>query len=268
MIRRVFDMLDELRAKNPIVHCITNHVVSNFQANGLLAAGASPIMGEAPEEAAELAALSNALSLNIGTLNAMSLQSMIIAGKTANDRGIPVVLDPVGVGATRFRTDAVAKILSEVKISVLRCNAGELAAIAGAEWQAKGVDAGDGQADIGGLASGLAARLGATVAVTGKVDIVTDGARFAEIPFGDAIMASVTGTGCLLSGVVAAFLAIKPEDSFASAVAALQYYAIAGEKTGVYAKLPGDFQTAFLNELAAIEQTSIDERLQRKEEAL
>lgn len=261
-------MLEAIKAANPVVHSITNHVVSNFQANGLLAIGASPIMGEAPEEAAELAALSDALSLNIGTLNTQSLQSMIIAGKAANERFIPVVLDPVGVGATRFRAEAVSKILAQVNIDVLRCNAGELAVIAGADWQVKGVDAGEGQADIGALARKLAAELELIVAVTGEVDIVTDGKQFAEIPFGDAVMASITGTGCLLSAVVAAFLAIKPEDTFQATVAAMRYYAVAGEKAGVGAKLPGDFQTAFINELSSITQADLEEILQRKEESL
>jgi hydroxyethylthiazole kinase len=259
-------MLEELRRKKPIVHCITNHVVSNFQANGLLAIGASPIMGEAPEEAAELASLANAVSLNIGTLNSASLQSMLIAGKSANERSIPVVLDPVGVGATRFRAEAIAQILSEVKVGVLRCNAGELAAIAGEDWQAKGVDAGEGQADVSGLARRLAAQLGVVVAVTGKVDIVTDGESFTEIPFGDAIMTSVTGTGCLLSAAVAAFLAIKPEAPFMATAAAMQYYAIAGERAGAYANLPGDFQTAFLNELNLLDENGLNDILRRKEE--
>ncbi|PSL36398.1 hydroxyethylthiazole kinase [Planomicrobium soli] len=261
-------MIDELRKRKPVVHCITNHVVSNFQANGLLAIGASPIMGEAPEEAAELASLAGALSLNIGTLNAMSLQSMLIAGKAANEQNIPVVLDPVGVGATRFRKDAVTKILNEVTIAVLRCNAGELAAIAGADWQSKGVDAGEGRADVDELARQVAAQLGMIVAVTGSVDIVTDGERFAEIPFGDAVMTSVTGTGCLLSAVVAAFLAIKPEDAFSATVVAMQYYAIAGERASAGAKLPGTFQTAFLDELNQFEQSEIDKMLKRKEETV
>jgi hydroxyethylthiazole kinase len=261
-------MLETLRAANPIVHCITNHVVSNFQANGLLAVGASPIMGEAPEEAAELAALAQALSLNIGTLNRESLQSMLLAGKAANERGIPVVLDPVGVGATAFRAQAVAKILNEVKVSVLRCNAGELAAISGADWQAKGVDAGEGNADIPQLARSLAAELGLIVAVTGPVDIVTDGEQAIAIPYGDAKMASVTGTGCLLSSVVAAFLAINPKEALASAASAMRYYAIAGERVSRHAKLPGDFQLSFLNELASVTAGDIEFHMQGKEEVL
>lgn len=117
-------MLASLRTKRPIVHCITNHVVSNFQANGLLALGASPIMGEAYEEVEELAMLADALSLNIGTLNKLTLSSMLLAGKTANSKGIPIVLDPVGAGATAFRLSAIRQLIEDVNITVLRCNAG------------------------------------------------------------------------------------------------------------------------------------------------
>ena len=261
-------MLEKVRAKNPVVHCITNHVVSNFQANGLLALGASPIMGEAEEEAAELAALADAVSLNIGTLNTQSLNSMLIAGKKANELGLPVVLDPVGVGATAFRAAAVNKILEEVDITVLRCNAGELAAIAGADWQAKGVDAGEGVVDIGELAQKVAKRFGLIVAVSGQTDWVTDGEQLSGIPFGHEIMASVTGTGCLLSSIVAAFLTVHPESDFEAAAAAMRYYAIAGERASMQAKLPGDFQTALLNQLTATGQTEMDNLVRQKEGAL
>lgn len=261
-------MLEALRIKKPVIHCITNHVVSNFQANGLLALGASPIMGEAPEEAAELTAIANALSLNIGTLNSQSLESMLISGKTANSHRIPVVLDPVGAGASTFRTDAVRKILDQVKVTVLRCNAGELAAIAGAEWNSKGVDAGDGTADISELARNTARELGLIIAVTGKVDIVTDGEHFAEIPYGSEIMASITGAGCLLSSAVAAFLAIKPEEAFNSTVEALRIYAIAGELASKDAPLPGEFQQAFLNRLFSVRSTNLTDFIRRKDGSL
>ncbi|WKA50645.1 hydroxyethylthiazole kinase [Planococcus liqunii] len=261
-------MLEKVRTENPIIHCITNHVVSNFQANGLLALGASPIMGEAPEEAAELAALADAVSLNIGTLNSQSLTSMLIAGKKANALGTPVVLDPVGAGATEFRKNAVNKILEEVNVAVIRCNAGELAAIAGADWQAKGVDAGEGDADIGEMARTTAKRLGLIIAVSGATDLVTDGERVAEIQYGHEIMASITGTGCLLSGVVAAFLAVHPKAHFEAAAAAMHYYAIAGELASRQAELPGAFQRAFLDRLAATGEGELDKFMQEKEGVL
>lgn len=258
-------MFKQIRNENPIVHCITNHVVSNFQANGLLAIGASPIMGEAPEEAAELASLSQALSLNIGTLHAESLKSMLIAGKTANRLGIPVVLDPVGAGASSFRKEAVREILDTVDVSVLRCNAGELAAVAGEQWQSKGVDAGEGLLDIKTLAVSTAKELGLIVAVTGKSDIVTDGKTVTTIPFGDPIMASITGMGCLLSSVVAACLAVQPENLLATVSNALRFYAIAGEKAGKTAVLPGDFQLAFINQLASLTDNEVEEHIYLQE---
>jgi hydroxyethylthiazole kinase len=259
--------VDKIKTDSPIVHCITNHVVSNFQANGLLALGASPIMGEAPEEAADLAMLANALSLNIGTLNNVSVNSMLLAGKAANKKGIPVVLDPVGAGATPFRLSVVKEILDKVQVSVLRCNAGELAAVIGANWQARGVDAGEGNADVRELAKEVAKRLGLIVAVTGKTDIVTDGETSIEIPFGDPIMATVTGMGCLLSSVVAVFLATEPDKPLAATAEALKFYGVAGERAANHAKGPGGFQLAFLDALASVKYCDIDNQSQRKEDA-
>ncbi|HSI66337.1 MAG TPA: hydroxyethylthiazole kinase [Planococcus sp. (in: firmicutes)] len=261
-------MLVKIRSEKPIIHCITNHVVSNFQANGLLAIGASPIMGEAPEEAAELANIAGALSLNIGTLNEQSLRSMLLAGKSANSKGIPVVLDPVGAGATPFRAAAVNKLLESLDITVLRCNAGELAAIAGADWQPKGVDAGEGEADLISLARDTASKHDLIVALTGQTDIVTDGKEVQEVSYGDVAMTSVTGTGCLLSAVVAAFLAVESEDAVSATVSALRFYGIAGEKASRLSRAPGDFQTAFLNQLALLNQSDINEIAGLKEERL
>jgi hydroxyethylthiazole kinase len=253
-------MLEILRAKRPIVHCITNHVVSNFQANGLLALGASPIMGEAYEEVEELAMLADALSLNIGTLNKISLNSMLMAGKTANSKGTPVVLDPVGAGATAFRLSAIRQLIEEVNITVLRCNAGELAAIAGVEWQAKGVDAGQGNVDVIELAMQMARKYKFIVAITGEVDVVTDGEEMEEIPYGTPLMSSVTGMGCLLSSVVAAFLATSPDHPMAATSEALRFYAICGEKVAPHSQGTGSFHIAFLDELASMPQRNYDNR--------
>lgn len=255
-------MLNNVRAKKPIIHCITNQVVANFQANGLLALGASPIMGDELEETAELTALANALSLNIGTLTQRSLESMLKSGNAANKKQIPVVLDPVGAGASRFRLSAVKQLLEEVDITLLRCNAGELAAIAGAEWQAKGVDAGEGKADIERLATQVARQFQMTVAVTGKTDIATDGNEMIHIPYGSPAMAKVTGMGCLLSAVSAAFLATIPGPALATAAEALRFYGIAGEKAAQLSQAPGSFGINFLDILAMLEQQDIDDRLE------
>ncbi len=240
-------MINKIRSENPIIHCITNHVVSNFQANGLLAIGASPIMGEAIEEVEELVAISRALSLNIGTLNKDTLASMMLAGKRANKEKIPVILDPVGAGATAFRKEAVQKILTEVDVSVLRCNAGELAAIGGVEWTSKGVDAGEGNIDLEELATRVAKEYSLVVAVTGETDIVADGSRVEKITGGDPLMGSVTGMGCLLSAVTAAFTAVSPDDPTAAAIEALKFYGTAGEKAAASSNGPGSFREKFLD---------------------
>lgn len=242
-------MINKIRSENPIIHCITNHVVSNFQANGLLAIGASPIMGEAQEEVEELVAISRALSLNIGTLNKDTLDSMLLAGKRANKDKLPVILDPVGAGATAFRRKAVQQLLTEVDVTVLRCNAGELAAIGGVAWASKGVDAGSGNIDLEELATRVAKEYSLVVAVTGETDIVADGSRMKKITGGDRMMASVTGMGCLLSAVTAAFTAVAPADPTAAAIEALKFYGAAGEKAASSSEGPGSFRDRFLDVL-------------------
>lgn len=143
-----FMTLEKVREKGPLVHNITNIVVANDSANGLLAIGASPIMASAKEEMAELAKMADVLVINIGTLDGELVEAMKIAGRAANVAGTPVVLDPVGVGATSYRRKVVQELLSEIKFAAIRGNAGELAAIAGEVWEAKGVDAGVGSADV------------------------------------------------------------------------------------------------------------------------
>lgn len=255
-------MLNEVRTKKPIIHCITNQVVANFQANGLLALGASPIMGDEREETAELTSLADALSLNIGTLTQRSLDSMLISGKAANQKRIPVVLDPVGAGASRFRLSAVKQLLAEVDISLIRCNAGELAAIAGADWQAKGVDAGEGEADIERLAIEVARQFQLTVAVTGETDLLTDGNEVKRVHQGSPAMANVTGMGCLLSAVSAAFLATATETTLAAATESLRFYGLAGEKAAALSGAPGSFSMNFLDMLSLLEEENLTEAIE------
>ncbi|MFP3324828.1 hydroxyethylthiazole kinase, partial [Planococcus sp. SIMBA_160] len=143
------NLLEKVRANNPLVHNITNQVVTNFTANGLLALGASPVMANAKEEVAEMAQLADALVLNIGTLTKDTVEAMVIAGQAANEKGVPVLLDPVGVGATTFRTRTAKQLLQQVKISVVRGNAAEIAHLLGVDgWQSKGVDAKETNGDV------------------------------------------------------------------------------------------------------------------------
>lgn len=230
MVNRVVDCLAAklpvMREQRPLIHHLTNYVVMNDCANMVLAAGASPVMAHAPEEVAELASIAGALVLNIGTLTTQWIDAMIIAGQAANKAGVPVVLDPVGAGATRLRTESCLRILKEVRVSVIRGNASEAAVLAGHDAQVKGVDAvsGDGLA----AAKALAERFGVVAAVTGVVDYVSDGKTTYVIANGDAWMGRLTGTGCMASSVVGCFCSVE-KDVFTAAAAALAFYGSAGE---------------------------------------
>lgn len=252
-------LLKELRDKSPLVHCITNIVVANFQANGLLALGASPIMAAAIEEAGEVSAISSSTLLNIGTLDGASIASMIAAGKMANEKGNPLVLDPVGAGATAFRKQTVSTLLAELDVSLIRGNAGEIAAIANVPWDAKGVDAGDGTADIVEAAKGVAVRHKCLVAVTGKTDIVTDGAFVAQITGGHLLMSQITGMGCLLSAVCAAFLSVGKNHPLEAVAYSLAFYKQAGERAAEMASGPGDFTVHFLNALHLLKDSDVNQ---------
>jgi hydroxyethylthiazole kinase len=249
----LFQLVNEVREKNPLVHNITNVVVTNFTANGLLAIGASPVMAYAREETADMARISGALVLNIGTLSETEVESMILAGKAANEKGIPVVFDPVGAGATPFRTEMSSKILKEVKISIIRGNAAEVAVITGEKWEIKGVDAGSGDGSIVELAKKAAGLFGCTVVITGKDDVITDGVTTHIVENGHELLTKVTGTGCLLSSVIAAFAALE-KDSVEAAGTAVSAYGIAAEKAAATTadKGPGSFQIEFLDQLSKI----------------
>jgi len=246
-------ILQKVREVNPLVHNITNVVVTNFTANGLLALGASPVMAYAAEEVADMAKIASALVLNIGTLNPQNVESMIIAGKSANQHNVPVVFDPVGAGATLYRTETAQKIMKEVNVSIIRGNAAEIANVAGENWEIKGVDAGAVKGNIVELAKAAAEKLNTVVVITGKEDIVTDGKTTYVVANGHPIMTKVTGTGCLLTSVIGAFAGVE-KDLLAASVAALTYYGVAAEKAAEQTadQGPGSFQIEFLNQLSKV----------------
>lgn len=228
-------MLANVRKTRPLVHSITNYVTANDCANILLACGASPIMADDADEVAEITAHCAALDLNLGTPSRRKVDSMLIAGKAANSLRHPVVLDPVGVGASRLRAEAAAQLLHEVKFAVIRGNISEIKALA-ALGGAGGVDAA--AADLVteetldaavSFAKAQAKRLGAVIAVSGAVDIVTDGETAYCIRGGHPMMSSVTGTGCQLSALTAAFLAANPGCTLEAAAAAFSAMGYAGE---------------------------------------
>src|SRR6478736_6340668 len=201
-------MLAELRERKPLVHQITNYVVMNETANATLALGALPVMAHAREEVEEMVALAGALVLNIGTLSSHWVEAMVAAGRAANAAGIPVVLDPVGAGATRYRTDTAKRILSEVDVTVLRGNQGEVATLVGAEAEVRGVESIAGGGDPAALAREAARALGVVASVTGPVDHVSDGTSVLAVANGHPLLASITGTGCMSSAMTGCFLAV------------------------------------------------------------
>ncbi|OSI18072.1 hydroxyethylthiazole kinase [Neisseria dentiae] len=250
-----FHYLAEVRSKNPLIHNITNIVAAHFSANGLLAVGASPIMADSVEEMEELAALSSALVLNIGTLDADKIQAMLVAGRSANRAGVPVVLDPVGVGATAFRRDTVQTLLQEIRLAAIRGNAGEMAQLAGVAWSAKGVDAGSGAADVGAITAAVARRYETVAVVSGETDYVSDGLKLAVLNNGTPLLPSITTSGCLLSAVCGAFLAVAPaNDYLAAAIEACTAYGVAAERAaaGLQNTQHGTFMIRFIDSLAAV----------------
>ncbi|EFM12892.1 Hydroxyethylthiazole kinase [Paenibacillus curdlanolyticus YK9] len=252
-IQHAAELLGKVRALNPLVTSMTNVVVTNFTANGLLALGASPIMAYAKEEVADIARISSALVLNIGTLNETDVAAMKIAGASANAHGVPVIFDPVGAGATAYRTRVSQAIMSELNVAVIRGNAAEIANVIGREWQIKGVDAGTGEGNAAELAQAAARQLNTVAVITGKDDVVSDGTRTITVHNGDAILTRVTGTGCLLTSVIGAFTAVE-QDRVQASAAALIVYGVAAEIAASKTKEqgPGSFQIAFLNQLSLV----------------
>ncbi len=248
------NLLAAVRAQNPLVHNITNFVAMNSSANILLAAGASPVMAHAPQEVGEMTRLADALVLNIGTLEDAWIESMLLAGVTANGRRIPVVLDPVGAGATRYRTEAAQRIRQRVRTTVIRANYSEILALASAGGGARGVDSNQRlEESAAEQVRRLAAEFACIVAVSGEIDLISDGARVFLVRNGHALMPRVTALGCGLSAVVGAWCAgIAPEDRPAlleATAAAFGFYGLAGEKAARSAAGPGSFFPAFLDAL-------------------
>jgi hydroxyethylthiazole kinase len=254
------DSLRRLRETKPLVHQITNYVVMNETANATLALGALPVMAHAREEVEEMAAIAGALVLNIGTLSPSWVDAMLLAGRAANAHGVPVVLDPVGAGATAYRTQTAKRILGEVDVAVLRGNAGEVATLVGVEAEVRGVESIGTGGDPAELAREAARTLGLVASVTGPVDHVSDGKDVIAIANGDPLMASITGTGCMSTALTGCFLAVNRERAFEAAAEALVAFGVAGEDAARDAKGPGSFHVALYDALAALDPATLDER--------
>jgi len=248
-----------LRERKPLIHNITNYVVMNETANAILALGALPVMAHAREEVREMTGLAGALVLNIGTLSESWVDAMLIAGAAANERGIPVVLDPVGAGATFYRTATARRILDGVRVSVLRGNPGEVATLVGVEAEVRGVESIGAAGEAAELARAAARTLGLVASVTGAVDHVSDGERSAAVSNGHELLAAVSGTGCMSSALTGCFLAAK-DDPFEAAAEALAAFGVAGEDAARDAHGPGSFHVALYDALAALEPHTLSER--------
>ena len=248
-----------VRERRPLVHNVTNYVVMNETANAILALGALPVMAHAREEVEEMVGLAGALVLNIGTLSESWIESMLVAGKAANERGVPVVLDPVGAGATSYRTETARRLLDELDVAVLRGNRGEVATLVGVEAEVRGVESVGAGGDAAALAQEAARTLGLVASVTGAIDHVSDGERAAAVSNGHPLLASVTGTGCMSTALTGCFLAGK-EDPFEAAVEALVAFGVAGEEAATGAKGPGSFHVGLYDALAALDPATLTAR--------
>jgi len=252
--------LRELREHKPLIHQITNYVVMNETANATLAIGALPVMAHAVEEVEELASVARALVLNIGTLSGPWIEGMLLAGKAANGAGAPVVLDPVGAGATRLRTETARRILDEIHVAVLRANPAETAALAGIDAEIRGVESIGAAAEGAELAREAASRLGVVASVTGAVDHVSDGSRTLAIANGHPLLATITGSGCMSTAMTGCFLAVGDDDPARAAADALAAFGVAGEDAARDANGPGTFHAALYDALYNLEPEELDRR--------
>ncbi|MDL2231288.1 hydroxyethylthiazole kinase [Porphyromonadaceae bacterium OttesenSCG-928-L07] len=252
--------LKKVREKSPLIHNITNYVVMNNTANALLAIGASPVMAHAVDEVEEMVGIASALVINIGTLEKEWVKAMIMAGKTASKRGIPVIFDPVGAGATSFRTNVCKQIIEEVKPTIIRGNASEIMALVDSNIQTKGVDSVDTSDLAVQSATALASALQTVVAISGPTDYITDGNTIETVKNGSPLMARVTGLGCTATAVVAAFSAVNT-NSLEAATHGMAIMGIAGEIAAGKSVGNGSMQLNFLDELYNLNEETIQKQI-------
>ncbi len=240
--------LQMVREESPLVHSITNFVVMNFTANALLAIGASPVMAHASEEMEEMVSISSSLVLNIGTLSNKWIESMHIAGKIAKKKGKPIVLDPVGAGATFLRTSTAHTIMDEVRPDIIRGNASEILAVAKSAVSTKGVESTLNPEDVIEVGKELATKTGSVISISGETDYITDGKTVYKVTEGHQLMRRVTGTGCAASVLTAAFASVN-KDYLTAATCAMMAMGKAAVQAGKEASSPGTFNYKFIDAL-------------------
>lgn len=249
-----------VREKSPLIHNITNYVVMNNTANAMLSIGASPVMAHSKDEVADMTAIASALVINIGTLDAEWVEAMLIAGKTALAKSIPMILDPVGAGATPYRLEVCKQLIEQCKPSIIRGNASEIMSLSSIHTATKGVDSIDSSDKALNSARELAKQTGAVLVISGERDYITDGTRVETVDNGSTMMARVTGLGCTASAIVAAFAAINNNFIEASSHA-MSIMGICGEIAAAKSKGNGSLQVNFLDELYNIDESVIKKHI-------
>ena len=255
MIGQVFE---NVRKNKPLVHHITNWVTIYDCANMTRAFGALPVMAHAKEESGDMAAIASALVLNIGTLTPELIDSMIVAGKSANKKGIPVILDAVGVGATKLRDEEALRLLNSIKIDIIKGNASEIAKLAGENVVTRGVESTKVEANLIDVVKKLAKKYESVVVITGKEDIVTNGNKVYLVNNGHAMMGSMVGTGCMAASIIGAFAGVEKDYAKAAAYA-LSCYGIAGELAAAKSRGPGTFKENFYDEVYNLDAGKIEQ---------
>lgn len=244
-------IFSDIREKTPLVHHITNYVTVNDCANITLSIGASPVMAHAEEEVREMVAIASALVLNIGTPDTLQVERMFIAANAAEKHGIPIILDPVGAGATTFRTKTAQKMIQKLSISVLKGNTGEIGTLAGKQAHVRGVDSGGVTGDRAEITCNLAEKLGCTVIMSGGTDIISDGSRTILCENGHPYMGRISGTGCMAASVIGSCAAVSP-DYFSASVTGTIAFGIAGERAAINAAGPGSFKYHLIDCMALV----------------
>jgi hydroxyethylthiazole kinase len=244
-------VLMKVRERKPVVHAITNLITANDVATALHASGARPIMAFAPEEVEEITSKADALVLNLGTPTPDRIEAMILSGRQANREDHPVLFDPVGVGASRFRIESSMRILSEVRVIIIRGNQAEIGVLAGMGGHLAGIDAVKGPEDLYRAADHLSSKTGAVVVASGPQDWVVAPGRKVVVENGHPMMGQVTGMGCMLTAVMGAFAAVE-KDLIVAAVSALTFFGLAGEQAALRTDGPGTFKSVFLDTLFSL----------------
>ena len=255
-------LMSSVRSKRPLVHHITNYVTVNDCANICICAGGSPVMTDAIEDVVDMVSVSSALVLNIGTLNTRINRSMLTAGKVAREHGVPVILDPVGMGATPFRTSTVTEIIRRVRPDVIKGNQGEMGVLSGMGGDVKGVDSHGASGDVDEIVREIAERYGCVAAATGEVDHVSDGDTVVRLSNGHDLLGAVSGTGCMVSSVVGCYVGANGP-SVDSVSAAISAFNISAEYAAKASNGPGTFKPALLDAVYNLSSEDLDSGIRR-----